>query len=57
MKVENNKIVSATEFELYEVWTYYEWYEILSFHDYLLYMKNVGCEIKEIIDEANQSKC
>ena len=57
MKVENNKIVSATEFELYEVWTYYEWYEILSFHDYLLYMKNAGCEIKEIIDEANQSKC
>lgn len=53
MKVENNKIISATENELYEMWSRYEWYEIISFQDYILHMKSTGCEIKEDLSETN----
>lgn len=45
MKVENNKIVEATEQELYKKWLELEIDDIYSFDDYIRKLKDMGVKI------------
>ena len=45
MKVENGKIVEATESELFDYYLTRGWNDIMSFPDYLEKMKNAGVKI------------
>ena len=45
MKVVDNIIVEATELELYKLYLKREMYDVLSFYDYLLRFKELGCKI------------
>lgn len=45
MKVENGKIVEATESELFDYYLTREWDDIMSFPDYLEKMKSAGVEV------------
>lgn len=45
MKVENGKIVEATESELFDYYLTRGWDDIMSFPDYLEKMKSAGVEV------------
>lgn len=45
MKVENNKIIEATEGELFNKWLDEEWFEIMSFTEYLEKVKKNGTNV------------
>ena len=45
MKVENGKIVEATESELFDYYLTRKWDDIMSFPDYLEKMKSAGVEV------------
>ena len=47
MKVENGKIVSATEEELFSLYLEREMDDVMDFHEYKRRMKNAGCEVEE----------
>lgn len=46
MKVENNKIVEATELELFIHWEE-NWYMFMPFDEYLRRMKSLGVKIND----------
>lgn len=46
MKIEDGKIVSATEKELYSEYLK-KWYYFIPFNEYTRRMKDIGVEIKE----------
>lgn len=52
MKIENNKIIAATEQELYIYWLH-RYDEIFSFPDFLERMKRLGVEI--LVERSNDS--
>lgn len=45
MKVVKNKIVEATEEELFAHYLKHGWDDIMSFTDFLVVMKNRGCKV------------
>ena len=45
MKVENGKIIKATESELLDKWLDEDWCELMSFPEYLLNVKNNGTTV------------
>ena len=45
MKIENGKIIEATESELYSVYLQRELYELYDFHDYLKRCEDAGTKI------------
>lgn len=45
MKIENDKIIQATEDELYSYWLTRGWDDVFSFPEYMQRMKNAGCEV------------
>ena len=45
MKIENDKIIQATEDELYSYWLSRGWDDIYPFPEYMQRMKDAGCEI------------
>jgi hypothetical protein len=45
MKIENDKIIQATEDELYSYWLSRGWDDVYSFHEYMQRMKDAGCEV------------
>lgn len=47
MKIENGKIVEATESELYDYYLTREWFELYSFPDYKRLCKELGATIVE----------
>ena len=55
MKVENDKIVEATESELYEYWYTHELFERHSFNDYMLMCQDAGAKI--VNEAAENSQC
>lgn len=57
MKIKNNRIVSATEDELYEYWRTHAWYMIYDFQDYLCRMEDCGVEIVRppVLSEGDES--
>ena len=52
MKIENGKIVEATESELYDYYLTREWFEVYSFPHYKRLCKELGTKIvdKEVRD-------
>ena len=48
MKIENGKIVEATELELYDYYLAREWFEVYSFPHYKRLCKELG---EKIVDE------
>lgn len=60
MKIENEKIIQATEDELYSYWLSRGWYDIYSFPEYMQRMKDAGCEViaempQTVFDHITQS--
>lgn len=49
MKIENGKIVSATENELFDLYMRREMDDIMDFNEYKRQMKNAGCAL---VDES-----
>lgn len=47
MKIENNKVVEATELELFDLFIKQEQYYFMPFKRYLELMKNDGCALIE----------
>lgn len=47
MKVVNERIVEATEKELYSYWLTRDYCEFYSFYDFLEKMKDAGCKVVE----------
>lgn len=47
MKVENGKIVSATDGELYDLYLEREMWEIMSYTEYKAHMVRAGCILEE----------
>lgn len=47
MKVENDKIVEATEDELFDYYLTRGWDDVMSFPDYLEKMKSAGVRVVE----------
>lgn len=47
MKVENGKIVRATEFELFQKWLREEWFEVYSFDAFLCLCAENGTTIAD----------
>ena len=45
MKIENGKIVEATEQELWGYWLSRDWYEIMDFNEFLLRCKYAGTTV------------
>lgn len=52
MKIENGKIVSATAQELWNLWLYEEWDEIMPFSEYKNSMGKCGVIIKNSIEKC-----
>lgn len=46
MKIENNKIIEATEGELYKFWLDREYDDIMDFVSFLRKMKELGVKVK-----------
>ena len=55
MKIDNGKIVEATESELYEYWYTHELFERHSFSDYMLMCQDAGAKI--VNEAAENSQC
>ena len=51
MKIRKNKIVEATEKELFKYYMDSDWYQLLPFDEYLKNMKEHGCKIIEENEE------
>lgn len=45
MKIENGKIIEATRDELLSKWLDEEWFEIMSFDEYIYGMELAGCKV------------
>lgn len=45
MKIENEKIIQATEDELYSYWLSRGWDDVYAFPEYMQRMKDAGCEV------------
>ena len=47
MKIENGKIVSATEDELFKLYLGRGYDDCMDFHEYKRRMQNAGCEVEK----------